>query len=30
MYPMLWGATGIAYSELLDKVIELALKEKEA
>ena len=30
MYPMLWGATGIPYSELLDKVIELALQEKEA
>ena len=24
MYPMLWGATGVSYSELLDKVIELA------
>ena len=24
MYPMLWGATGIEYSDLLDKVIELA------
>ncbi len=24
MYPMLWGATGIGYSELLDRVIELA------
>jgi len=30
MYPMLWGATGIPYSELLDRVIELALQEKEA
>lgn len=30
MYPMLWGATGIRYSDLLDKVIELALKESEA
>lgn len=30
MYPMLWGATGIPYSELLDKVIELAIKEAEA
>lgn len=27
MYPMLWGATGIPYSDLLDKVIDLALKE---
>ena len=24
MYPMLWGATGIGYSELLDKVIDIA------
>ena len=24
MYPMLWGATGVPYSELLDKVIELS------
>ena len=24
MYPMLWGATGIEYSDLLDRVIELA------
>ena len=24
MYPMLWGATGIGYSDLLDRVIELA------
>ena len=30
MYPMLWEATGIPYSELLDKVIELAIKEAEA
>lgn len=30
MYPMLWGATGITYSELLDRVIELAIKEAEA
>lgn len=30
MYPMLWGATGISYSELLDRVIELAIKEAEA
>lgn len=24
MYPMLWGATGIGYSELLDRVIDIA------
>lgn len=30
MYPMLWGATGIPYSELLDRVIDLAIKEAEA
>lgn len=30
MYPMLWEATGIPYSELLDKVIELAVAEAEA
>lgn len=24
MYPMLWGATGIPYTELLDRIIELA------
>ncbi len=30
MYPMLWGATGIPYSELLDRVIDLAIKETEA
>ena len=29
MYPMLWGVTGIPYSELLDRVIEIALKTKE-
>ncbi len=27
MYPMLWGATGIPYSELLDRVIDLAIEE---
>ncbi len=26
MYPKLWGAVGIEYSELLDKLIELAEK----
>ena len=30
MYPMLWGATGIPYTELLDKVIDLAIQETEA
>lgn len=29
MYPMLWGATGIKYSDLLDRVIELAKAKKE-
>jgi D-alanine-D-alanine ligase len=30
MYPKLWEATGIKYSELLDKLIELAIeKQKE-
>jgi len=29
MYPKLWGATGIAYPELLDKLIELALQQRE-
>ncbi len=27
MYPMLWEATGISYSELLDKVIQISKKE---
>ena len=27
MYPMLWGATGIGYTELLDRVIELAIQK---
>ena len=26
MYPQLWEKTGICYSDLLDKLIELALK----
>ena len=30
MYPMLWGATGVSYAELLDKIIEIAIKEAEA
>jgi len=30
MYPMLWGATGISYSELLDRVIDLATEDMEA
>lgn len=28
MYPKLWAATGIAYSELVDRLIELALERK--
>lgn len=30
MYPKLWEATGIGYSELLDKLIQLALEHHEA
>ena len=30
MYPMLWEETGVSYSELLDKLIDLAIKETEA
>jgi D-alanine-D-alanine ligase len=26
MYPKLWGATGVSYAELLDKLIELAIE----
>ncbi len=29
MYPKLWEATGISYSELLDRLIELALDRYE-
>ncbi len=29
MYPKLWEATGIPYSKLLDKVIDIAIKEAE-
>ena len=29
MYPKLWAATGISYSELLDRLIELALDRYE-
>jgi D-alanine-D-alanine ligase len=29
MYPKLWEATGISYSELIDKLIELAMKRFE-
>jgi D-alanine-D-alanine ligase len=29
MYPKLWEATGISYSELIDKLIELAIKRFE-
>lgn len=28
MYPKLWGATGISYPELIDRLIELALERK--
>ena len=30
MYPKLWQATGLSYSELLDQLIQLALKRAEA
>ena len=29
MYPKLWEATGLPYSELLDKLIELAIERHE-
>jgi D-alanine-D-alanine ligase len=29
MYPKLWGASGIAYSDLVDRLIELALQRKQ-
>jgi len=29
MYPKLWEATGISYSELIDKLIELAIERFE-
>jgi len=29
MYPKLWEATGISYSELIDKLIELATERFE-
>jgi len=29
MYPKLWAATGVSYSELLDKLIDLALERHE-
>jgi len=28
MYPKLWAATGISYSELIDRLLELALEAK--
>jgi D-alanine-D-alanine ligase len=28
MYPKLWGATGVPYSELLDRLIKLAIEQK--
>ncbi len=30
MYPKLWEATGIGYSELLDRIIQLALERHRA
>jgi D-alanine-D-alanine ligase len=29
MYPKLWEATGISYDELVERLIELALKRQE-
>ena len=29
MYPKLWEATGMSYSELIDKLIELAIERFE-
>jgi D-alanine-D-alanine ligase len=29
MYPRLWGATGISYSDLIDRLIQLALERSE-
>src|SRR5205814_1964031 len=29
MYPKLWEASGIPYTELLDKLIELAIEKKQ-
>ena len=29
MYPKLWEATGISYSELIDRLIDLALERSE-
>jgi D-alanine-D-alanine ligase len=29
MYPKLWEATGVSYSELLDRLIDLALLRHE-
>jgi D-alanine-D-alanine ligase len=29
MYPKLWQATGLSYSELLDKLIQLAIERHE-
>jgi D-alanine-D-alanine ligase len=30
MYPRLWEASGISYSKLIDKLIELALEKYQA
>ena len=30
MYPKLWEATGLSYSELLEQVIDLAFTREEA
>jgi len=29
MYPKLWEASGISYSDLIDKLIELAIEKHE-
>jgi len=28
MYPRLWAATGVAYSKLIDRLIELAVERR--
>jgi len=28
MYPKLWGASGLPYAELVDRLIELAIQRK--
>jgi D-alanine-D-alanine ligase len=30
MYPKLWAATGLSYSDLIDKLIQLAIERHQA